>query len=288
MKVLILGGTGQLGNDLGKALRRRRHVVTPWGSDDLDVTNSDQVTIRIAEENPDLVANLAAYANVDGAENDPHAAFRVNALGASHVACAAEEAGAAVLYVSTDYVFDGKKNTPYVESDLPSPLNVYGITKRSGEMMTTIHNQRSFIVRTAWLFGVRGFNFPLHLLRQARDEKNILAVDDQRGSPTWTGHLANYLARLVETEDYGTHHVSGSGSATWYELAKEVLDGASTKNILSRVPEIKPMDSKSLIRPAPRPAYSVLGTERKPLWTMPPWEEGVEEFLVQIAVRGSG
>jgi dTDP-4-dehydrorhamnose reductase len=229
---------------------------------ELDVT--DAAAVREAVGGAELVINCAAFTDVDGAEADPEAALRVNRDGARHVA----EAASRVLYVSTDYVFDGSKREPYVESDPTGPLSVYGRSKLEGERATATANPRHFIVRSAWLFGAGGPNFVETMLSLAPD---VRAVDDQVGCPTFAGHLAEALVRLGRTEDYGVHHIAASGSCSRYEFAREILARAGVEA------RVEPCTTAEFPRPAARPAYSVLGSERG--HRLPSWREGLDAYL---------
>jgi dTDP-4-dehydrorhamnose reductase len=229
---------------------------------ELDVT--DAAAVREALAGADLVINCAAYTNVDGAEDDAEGAMRVNRDGARNVA----EAATKVVYVSTDYVFDGSKRGPYVESDPTGPLSAYGRSKLEGERATAEANERHFIVRSSWLFGAGGRNFVETMLGLGPE---VRVVDDQVGCPTFTGHLAEALVRLAGGEDYGTHHLAASGSCSWFEFARAIFDRAGVDT------RVEPCTTAEFPRPAPRPANSVLGSERG--HRLPTWQEGLEAYL---------
>jgi dTDP-4-dehydrorhamnose reductase len=229
---------------------------------ELDVT--DAGAVREALTGAELVINCAAFTDVDGAEADPEGALRVNRDGARHVAAAA----ARVLYVSTDYVFDGSKREPYLESDPTGPLSVYGRSKLEGERATAAANPRHFIARSSWLFGAGGRNFVETMLGLGPE---VRVVDDQVGCPTYTGHLAEALVRLGRTEDYGVHHLAASGSCSWFEFAREIFARAGVDA------RVEPCTTADFPRPAPRPAYSVLGSERG--HRLPGWREGLDAYL---------
>jgi dTDP-4-dehydrorhamnose reductase len=239
---------------------------------DLDVT--DRAAVRAAIGPDDVVVNCAAWTDVDRAETHPDEAMRVNCDGAQNVA----EASAKVVYVSSDYVFDGTSDSPYVESDPRNPVSAYGRSKAEGELATLDANPRSHIVRTSWLFGVGGGNFVATMLRLGSERDSVRVVDDQVGQPTYTGHLAEALLQIADTDDFGIHHRSGHGQCSWYELARFVFETAGVDC------EIEPCTTAEFPRPAPRPAYSVLGSERgEP--SLPDWQRGVTDYLAAREVR---
>lgn len=228
----------------------------------LDVTDRDAVGEAIRPD--DVVINCAAWTDVDGAEAHEDEALRINRDGARNVA----EAAGTVLYVSSDYVFDGTKREPYVESDPVNPVSAYGRTKLAGERATAEANPRHLIVRSSWLFGAGGKNFVETMLGLGPE---VRVVDDQVGCPTFTGHLAEALVRLAGTEDFGVHHAAASGSCSWFEFAREIFarTGSDTR--------VEPCTTADFPRPAPRPAYSVLGSERG--LRLPTWQEGLDAYL---------
>jgi dTDP-4-dehydrorhamnose reductase len=279
MKILVTGAGGMLGRDVVLAAGNAGHDVIGFGHTELDVTDADVVAKKFDLERPDVVINCAAWTDVDGAEEAEEAAMAVNGAGAGNVAAAAAEHGAAVVYVSSDYVFDGAKGSPYVETDQPSPLSAYGRTKLAGEEATVAANRRHFLVRSSWLFGIGGSNFVETMLRLAADQSEVLVVHDQVGSPTYTWHLAYGIARLIEGIEFGIHHMAAAGSCSWYDFAQEIFEQAKVEcKVLGATTEM-------LARPAPRPAYSVLDTEREHAITLPSWQEGLAGYLAQ---RGSG
>jgi dTDP-4-dehydrorhamnose reductase len=228
----------------------------------LDVTNRDAVGAALSPD--DLVINCAAWTDVDGAEEHEDEALRINRDGARNVA----EAAGAVLYVSSDYVFDGAKHEPYLESDPVNPLSAYGRTKLAGERATAEANARHFIVRSSWLFGAGGRNFVETMLGLGPE---VRVVDDQIGAPTFTGHLAEALVGIARGEDFGVHHAAAYGSCSWFEFAREIFarTGSDTR--------VEPCTTAEFPRPAPRPAYSVLGSERG--HRLPSWQDGLNAYL---------
>lgn len=241
-----------LGRDLQAVLAGR--PVTALGRADLDVTDLDAVRAAVAGH--DVVINAAAYTKVDDAETDEDAAFAVNATGAGNLAIAAAELGAILVQVSTDYVFDGVATSPYPEDTHRAPVSAYGRTKGAGEELVLEHNgDRTYLVRTAWLYGQHGPNFAKTMLKLAAQRDQLTVVDDQVGQPTWTLDLAKQLVALVDADaPFGIYHGTNAGAGSWFDFAREVFSVAGFD------PErVKPTDSASFVRPAPRPAYSVLG-----------------------------
>jgi dTDP-4-dehydrorhamnose reductase len=275
VKILIVGGAGMLGRDLMLAAGNAGHDVVGFGHAELDVTDPAGLERKLDLERPDLVINSAAWTDVDGAEEVEEAAFAVNGTGAGNVAAAAAAVGATVLYVSTDYVFDGAKGGAYVESDQPAPLSAYGRTKLAGEEATAVANKRHFVVRSAGLFGIGGPNFVATMLRLAADHGEVLVVRDQVSSPTYTWHLAYGIVRLIEGIEYGIHHMAATGHCSWYELAREIFEQAQVEcQVLSATTEM-------LSRPAPRPPFSALASQREHAIRLPSWQDGVAGYLAQ-------
>jgi dTDP-4-dehydrorhamnose reductase len=275
MRLLVTGAGGMLGRAVAQAAARRGHDVRARSHAALDVTDAAAVRRALSHHRPQAIVNCAAYTDVDGAESDRERAHAVNAAGAGNVAAAAAGIGASVVHVSTDYVFDGSKRTPWLESDAVGPLGAYGAGKLAGEQAVAQANPAHAIVRTAWLFGAGGRNFVdtmLALGRAGRDEVSV--VTDQVGCPTWTGHLAGALIELAERPDQtGIHHIAGAGSCSWNELAVEVFQRAGIDcRVLASTSDAFP-------RPAPRPAYSVLASERPAPIVLAPWQDGVAAYL---------
>ncbi|WP_157603070.1 MULTISPECIES: dTDP-4-dehydrorhamnose reductase [unclassified Rathayibacter] len=280
MTFLLTGAAGMLGTDLRTALGDR--PLTALGRRDLDVTDLDAVRAAVAGH--DAVLNCAAYTRVDDAESDEDEARRVNALGAQNLARAAAEIGAAIVQVSTDYVFDGSATSPYGEDHPRRPISAYGRTKAEGEELVLAANpERGYVVRTAWLYGEHGGNFAKTMVRLAGTHETLSVVDDQRGQPTWTGDLAARLVELVDSgAPAGVYHGTNAGETTWYGFARAVFEKAGLD------PErIRPTDSGAFVRPAPRPAYSVLGHDGWGRAGLPPlrsWDEALAAAPIE-AVR---
>ena len=276
MLTLITGAGGMLGHDL---VRRFPAGTVALPSAILDVTDFTAVRAALRKHKPDVVVHAAAYTDVDGCERDSERAFRVNALGARNVAQAAEESGAAVLHVSTDYVFDGFKADAYREFDATGPLSVYGSSKLAGEELVRAVNHRHYIVRTAWLFGRHGKNFVDMIVRLGKESEEVRIVDDQRGSPTYTAHLAAGIAEIVEKGRYGVYHVTNSGCCSRFEFAREILrlSGGRARLVAIRTDEY-PV-------PARRPANSTLDNmvmRLEGMKPMAPWQEALAEYLQEV------
>jgi dTDP-4-dehydrorhamnose reductase len=275
MKLLVTGAAGMLGHDVMLAAGNAGHEVIGFGHTELDVTDAAAITAKFEHERPAVVINCAAWTDVDGAEDAEEAAMEVNRTGAGNVAVAAAAVGASVVYPSSDYVFDGAKGSPYVETDQPAPLSAYGRSKLAGEEATRAANRRHFVIRSSWLFGVGGPNFVETMLRLAADHGEVLVVRDQVGSPTYTWHLAYGIVRLIEGVEFGIHHMVGAGTCSWYEFAREIFEQAKIEcRVLSATTEM-------LGRPAPRPAYSALTSQRDHAIELPSWQDGLAGYLAQ-------
>jgi dTDP-4-dehydrorhamnose reductase len=268
MRILILGAGGMLGRDVA---RLAGDAAVALGHADCDVTDAERVRAAVREASPQVVVNCAAWTDVDGAEAQREQALLVNELGAGNAAAAAASSGASMVYVSSDYVFDGSKREPYVESDPTGPLSSYGRSKLAGEHATAAANPRHFIVRSSWLFGEHGKNFAATMLGADRDELRV--VDDQIGCPTYTPHLAEGILRLVAGTDFGIHHMAGGGQCSWYEFARAIFERAGVDK------RVVPCTSEEFQRPAPRPAWSVLRSERPGAIELPPWQAGLDGYL---------
>lgn len=275
MKLLVTGAAGMLGRDVMLAAGNAGHDVVGFGRAELDITDAAALEKKFDLERPDVVINCAAWTDVDGAEEAEADALAINGTGAGNVAAAAAKVGASVVYVSSDYVFDGNKGEPYVESDQTAPLSAYGRTKLAGEEATVAANKRHFVVRSAWLFGVGGGNFVETMLRLAESQNEVLVVRDQVGSPTYTWHLAYGIVRLIEGVEYGIHHMAAAGRCSWYEFAREIFEQAQVEcKVLSGTTEM-------LGRPAPRPPFSALISQREHAIRLPSWQDGLAGYLAQ-------
>jgi len=280
-RILVLGAKGMLGRDLMPLLRSSlKGDVLGWDIEEINIENETSTVSAIEHLKPGVIINAAAYTDVDGCESHREKAFAVNAEGMRHVALGAQRCGATVVYLSTDYVFGGGKGAPYAEEDAPGPLNVYGASKLKGEEYVQQLTKDFLIVRTQWLYGRHGKNFVDTVLRLAREKKVLTIVDDQVGSPTYTVDLAKALSELVRQERRGIFNVVNKGSCSWFQFAKEIVRRSGMEGV-----EVLPISSKELNRPAVRPAYSVLSTEklaRETGVTLRPWQEAVGAYLASV------
>ena len=266
MKYLITGAGGQIGSRLTALLHGKADV---FAADrrTLDITRRDDVLQAALSFHPDVIINAAAYTAVDDAEREPEAAFAVNAAGAGHLAQAAQTVGAAMVQISTDYVFDGRRAAPYRETDLPSPLNVYGQSKYAGEQAVQAACARHLIVRTAWVFGKHGGNFVKTLLRLGRRQHVLNVVDDQRGNPTYADDAAAALLHMAEQAvqgkaTWGVYHFAGDTAVSRDEFARAVLVQAAAQGLLPRVPGVRPVSSRDYPSAAERPVDSRLDSRK--------------------------
>lgn len=274
MTLLVTGAAGMLGHRVVDVARAAGHRVIGADLAEFDLTDRLEVEAFFRDVEPSAVINCAAYTNVDKAEVDEATALSVNGEGAGNLARAAAHHGAKVVHVSTDYVFDGRDiGRPWVESDPVDPLGAYGRTKLAGERQVAEATDRHAIVRTAWLFGEGGPNFPDTMLRVGAERDEVQVVTDQVGCPTWTGHLAPLLVELATDDRTGIFHGAGGGRCSWHELCVEVYRQAGLTT------PVRETTSAEFVRPAPRPAWSVMATERPDGLQLPPWQEGVAGHL---------
>ena len=283
MKVAVIGANGQLGADVVAEFEGSRHEVFPLTHADLDIATLESTRNVLAGIRPTLIVNTAAMHHVENCEKEPGKAYQINALGARHLAIAARELGAKLLHVSTDYVFDGSKKQPYLESDLAAPLNVYGNTKLAGEMFIRASTDRYFILRTSALYGRHpcrakgGRNFVELMLRLVREREELRVVNDEIVSPTSTAELAKQILMLSQTDHYGLYHATAEGSCSWYEFAKKIFEIANVKtNLVVALPNEFPVK-------VPRPKYSVLenfGLKILGINSFKRWEDGLHSYLV--------
>jgi dTDP-4-dehydrorhamnose reductase len=278
-RILVIGAKGMLGRDLIEVLRSSscNDEVVGWDFEDIDIREEQRTIAKIESSYPEIVINVAAFTDVDGCESNEEKVFAINAEGMRHIALGALRCRAKVVYFSTDYVFDGKKRGPYLESDPPNPLNVYGRSKLKGEQYVQELVENSLIIRTQWLYGRYGNNFVTSILRQAREKRVLSIVNDQIGSPTYTADLSKAISVLVQCDVKGIFHVANSDLCTWYTFGQAILKLAGIAGV-----KIIPISSKELGRPAPRPSYSVLSTQklkREIGMTLRPWSEALKDYL---------
>jgi dTDP-4-dehydrorhamnose reductase len=285
VRFAITGAAGMLGQDLVAAGSAASHETVGFSRAEVDITDAESVTRALDAARPDVVVNCAAWTNVDGAEADEAGAAAVNGAGAGNVARAAAACGAWTIHVSSDYVFDGAKRSPYLESDDVGPVSAYGRSKLSGERAVADEAPGAHtIVRSSWLFGAGGSCFPATILRLAGEREELNVVDDQVGSPTFTGHLARALLDIGtgEARPAGIVHVAGGGICSWYAFAREIVARAGLSC------EVKPCTTADMPRPATRPAYSVLRSGRgEEVPVLPDWQQGLAEYMAVVSVAGA-
>jgi len=273
MKAMIFGASGLL----GKALMREwtGDEVVGLSSPDVDIRDADKVRDMVAKTRPDWIVLAAAYTNVDDCESHPDLAFAVNRDAAANVAQAAKQADAKLMFLSSDYVFDGKKTSPYETGDVRNPQSVYGRSKAEAEIKLLDVLPECCIARTAWLFGTGGKSFPDTILKLAASRPTLDVVNDQRGCPTYSVDLARAIIRLCRNHAGGIVHVTNAGDCSWFEFAREIVKEAGMTT------EVRPVSSQQMARPAPRPAYSVLSSRSSEKYgiTMPAWQDALERFL---------
>ncbi|HWE08083.1 MAG TPA: dTDP-4-dehydrorhamnose reductase [Solirubrobacteraceae bacterium] len=277
MRILITGAAGMLGNDVTRMADTAGHEPIALARSALDITDPAAVVAAVRSAAPDAVVNCAAWTDVDGAEEAFEDALAINGAGAGHVAAAAAAAGAWTIHVSSDYVFDGEKSEPYMESDPVAPVSAYGRSKLAGEQEVAVAApDRHTIVRSSWLFGVHGRCFPKTILRLAEEREELAVVSDQIGCPTFTGHLAGALVALAENPLPGVLHVAGAGACSWFEFAAAIVAAAGSRC------QVRPISTEQYPTPARRPAYSVLESERGAP-QLAEWQQALREFLSELS-----
>jgi dTDP-4-dehydrorhamnose reductase len=284
VKFLVAGAGGMLGHEVLRVAERAGHETVAFTRAELDVTDAGSVERAFASAAADAAINCSAWTDVDGAESDPDGARAVNVDGPRNLAAAAAAAGIVLAQVSTDYVFDGVapldgegRARPDVESDPTGPRSVYGQTKLEGEQQVLAASRRHLVVRTAWLYGLDGSNFVETMLRLAGERAAVQVVIDQVGSPTWSGHLAPALLGMLERELSGLVHLTGAGEVSWNGFAQEIFRQAEVACA------VEPASSEQMARPAPRPAWSALASERDDVLPMPDWRDGLAGYLAAKA-----
>lgn len=268
MKVVVTGANGMLGQDLCPILEDEGYEVLETDIHNLDITDKNSVKNFLLKEKPDIVIHCAAYTDVNNAEYELEKARFINSYGTENIAKGCAEINAMIVYLSTDYVFDGKSTSPYLTTDKPNPINNYGLTKFEGEEAIKKYCKKYYIVRTSWLYGIHGSNFVEKMI-SLQNEPELKVVDDQIGCPTWTVELANGIIKLLETEEYGIHHICGSGSTSWYNFAKEIFSQMNLKV------NLKPCKTKDYPTPAKRPNFSVLDNSK----ICKNWKSALKSYL---------
>ncbi|HEY8892237.1 MAG TPA: dTDP-4-dehydrorhamnose reductase [Clostridium sp.] len=276
MKILITGANGQLGRELANQYKEKKDIeLILTLRSDLDITNIKEVYKFVNENKPDVIINCAALTAVDKCETEIDIAYKINVIGPKNLAIAANEIGAEIVQVSTDYVFAGNVNKSLTEFDSVDPQTVYGKTKLSGEQLVKNHNPKHYIVRTAWLYG-DGNNFVKTMINLSKTNKTLKVVNDQRGTPTSTVDLAKVIINLIDNKNYGVFHCTCKGECTWYDFTKEIF---RLKNIDI---EVLPCTTDEFPRPAKRPEYSVLRNYMLELTTgdiTRTWQEAIKDYL---------
>jgi dTDP-4-dehydrorhamnose reductase len=280
MKVMVIGAAGQLGSDLCRVLNAQGILVIPLVHSQLDVTDAERVEKAIASARPDVVINTAAFHKVDLCESEPARSFAVNAIGPWNLARACQRSDAVLVHFSTDYVFGGEQRRPYSEDDLPGPISVYGVSKLAGECMIPFNCRRYFTIRTCGLYGIvgsagKGGNFVETMLKKAAEGVPIRVVNDQRLTPTFTGDLAEVVAKLIHTKAHGLYHVTNEGECSWFEFAQKIFDLAGV------TADLKPITTPEFYTPVQRPAYSVLSKAKLAGLGLciPHWQDGLKRYL---------
>jgi dTDP-4-dehydrorhamnose reductase len=280
MRLLVTGAQGMLGHDVRRVGERAGHELILVDLPELDITDERAVLEFYERERPEATINCAAWTDVDGAETHREAAHAVNADGAGNLARAAARIGSPLLHISTDYVFDGNapldatgQPRPYLESDPTGPRSVYGESKLAGERLVLDAYPDHTVVRTAWLYGLDGQNFVATMLRLAGERDAVRVVEDQIGSPTWSGHLAPAIVGLLERGVSGLVHLTGTGSVSWNGFAREIFRQAEVDC------RVESATTAEMARPAPRPAWSAMESEREEVLPMPDWREGLAGYM---------
>lgn len=278
MKILITGSNGMLGHDLKEVLKDEHELILTT-SKTLDITDKEQVIEFVEDSKPDIIINSAAYTDVDGCEENKDLAYSVNGEGVRNLALACREVDCALLHISTDYVFDGTARDPITEDGEIGPISVYGKSKLEGEKAILEILDKYFIVRTAWLYGINGKNFPKTMLELAENHSEITVVYDEVGTPTYTPDLAYGISQLIETDKYGIYHLTNSGYCSWCEFSRLIFE------IAEKDVKVIPVTASEFARPAPRPSYSVLENKNwidngfKPLRD---YKEAIKEYIELI------
>ncbi|QUH32032.1 dTDP-4-dehydrorhamnose reductase [Vallitalea guaymasensis] len=278
MNILITGVNGQLGYDAEKLLSPF-HKIVGLNKEELDITKLKDVQNIISNVKPQVIINCAAYTNVDRCEDNIDLAYNINAYGCCNLAILSKKYDYRLVHISTDYIFDGKKNQPYIESDKANPLNIYGSSKLLGENFIKSLCPKHYILRTSWLYGQHGNNFVKTMLKLSMKNDTLNVVNDQIGTPTYTLDLLKVITMVIKTDNYGIYHVSNKGECSWYDFTNKILQLTNNKT------KVLPIDSEQLDKPAKRPSYSVLKNhmlEHVFNYKLRYWEDALEEFLQKL------
>lgn len=267
-KILVTGANGMLGKDLCPILEQNNYTVIKTNSQIMDITDFEMTNKVISEQKPDIIIHCAAYTNVDKAQEDFETAKQINSTGTENLAQICSTKDIPILYISTDYVFDGTKQTPYTPDDEPNPINNYGLTKYYGEQAIQKFCKKYYIIRTSWLYGIHGKNFVETMLSLAA-KPELKVVNDQTGCPTWTVDLSNGIIKLLQSKNYGIYHICSSGETTWYGFAKEIFNQCKLEV------NLKPCTTEEFPRPAKRPKYSVMDNAN----ICGDWKDGLQNYL---------
>lgn len=286
MKVLVTGANGQLGTDVMAELVKRGHDAVGVDVSEMDITKADEVCRVMTAAEPEAVIHCAAWTAVDDAEDKPEAVRAVNALGTENIARLCKEQDCKLMYISTDYVFDGTGKRPWEPDDDRQPLNVYGQTKYEGELAVEKYAEKFFIVRIAWVFGLNGKNFIKTMLELAKTHEELKVVSDQIGSPTYTRDLARLLADMIETDKYGRYHATNEGFCSWYDFAREIFRQASALGHTEcQQMTVKPVASSEFQTKAARPSNSRMSKNKlteNGFRRLPEWQDAVARYLKEI------
>lgn len=278
MKILITGSNGMLGHDLIEVLKDNHELILTT-SKTLDITDKNHVIEFVCENRPDIVINSAAYTNVDGCEENKETAYNINGEGVRNLALGCSKVDCLLVHISTDYVFNGENTRPWVEDDEIGPISVYGKSKLKGEEAILEILDKFFIIRTAWLYGINGCNFPKTMLELAKNHSEITVVYDEVGTPTYTPDLAKAISQLIETNYYGIYHITNSGSCSWCEFARYIFE------IADKDVKVIPVTASEFARPAPRPHYSVLENKKwieKGFEPLRSYKDAIKEYIELI------
>lgn len=270
MKILVTGAKGMLGQDFVLLAKEEGFEVFEADLHNMDITDKKQIKIVLQEQKPDYIVHAAAYTNVDGAETDEKTAFLINNTGSGNIAEISGLMGIPIFAISTDYVFDGAKKTPYLPDDKVNPINAYGRSKLAGEISIKLNNPHHYILRTSWLYGSKGKNFVETMINLAAKNSELKVVADQTGCPTWTVELNKVILRFIkESKPYGTYHVCGSGSVSWHGFAAKIME------LMEIDIKVKPVSSDEFPTLAKRPANSIMDNTK----LCPRWEESLEQYI---------